>query len=89
MYKGKDILPLCTCTLQKVLEMPRWKAGEKQVTSLSCMSAPEGAVAPCFPPPDQIVFICDGASFSPVAMATVGVGRGGVSLALRSLFFCA
>lgn len=77
MYKVKEILPLCTCTLQKVLEMPRWKEGEKQVIGLSCMSAPEGAVAPCFPLPEQIVFVGDGASFSPVAIATVGRRGGG------------
>lgn len=90
MYKVREILPLCTCTLQKVLEMPRWREGEKQVTGLSCASTLEGAVAPRFPPPEQIVFIGDGASSSAVAIATEGRrGRreGRVSLALRSLVF--
>lgn len=49
-----------------------------------------GRSAPFFFAPKRIVFIGDGGSPSPVAIATVmgcrGV-KGGVSLALRSLFF--
>lgn len=47
-----------------------------------------GRSAPFFFAPKRIVFIGDGGSPSPVAIATVmGCRGGGVSLALRSLFF--
>lgn len=83
--KSKEILPLFTCTLQKVLETPRGRERGKAGHRSFRVPALEGAVGLFVSRPD--CFPQRRSAPSLVAIATVmGDGRG-VGLAMRNLFF--
>lgn len=87
MYKSQRISPVVYLHLQKLLETPRWKEGEKQVTGTSCVSAPEGAVLPFFCSKADCFHRRWRFSLASCHSNSDGMSGGGVSLALRSLFF--